>query len=125
MDDRREIAEDGDEDEDETAAAASDSAESGVDGMDSMEEAQVFDSSSIQVLEEVTWVPSKMGLVGQWLQTLSEGSKEPLYTVPAPTGALLFVCARKMSAALCSCVREKIACTRVPVCVCLGIVCIK
>lgn len=90
IDDGREI--EGDEDEDETTAAARDSDDAGVDGMYSMEEAQVFDSSSIQVLEEVTWVPNKMGIVGQWLQTLSEGSKEPLYTVPAPTGSLLRVC---------------------------------
>ena len=49
-------------------------------------QAQAFDRSSIQVLEEVTFVPSKMGVVAQWLQTLVSGSKEPLYTAPAPTG---------------------------------------
>jgi hypothetical protein len=48
--------------------------------------AQVFDRSSIQVLEEVTFVPSKLGVVAQWLQTLVSGSKEPLFTAPAPTG---------------------------------------
>ena len=48
--------------------------------------AQAFDRSSIQVLEEVTFVPSKLGVVAQWLQTLVSGSKEPLFTAPAPTG---------------------------------------
>jgi hypothetical protein len=50
--------------------------------MDSIDEVQVFDTSAsaIQVLEEVTWVPSKMGIVGQWLESLVTGSKEPLYT---------------------------------------------
>ena len=49
---------------------------------------QVFDSSSIQVLEEVTFVPSKLGIVAQWLQTLMTGAKEPLYTAPAPKGLI-------------------------------------
>jgi hypothetical protein len=48
--------------------------------------ALAFDRSSIQVLEEVTFVPSKLGVVAQWLQTLVSGSKEPLFTAPAPTG---------------------------------------
>ena len=56
-------------------------------GLDA-EPQQVFDSSSIQVLEEVTFIPSKLGIVAQWLQTLVTGSKEPLYTAPAPKGLI-------------------------------------
>ena len=48
--------------------------------------AQAFDRSSIQVLEEVTFVPSKLGVVAQWLQKMVWGSKENLFTAPAPTG---------------------------------------
>ena len=69
----------GQDEEDTSAGVVEVDSDIGVDA-----EPLVFDSSSIQVLEEVTWVPSKLGIVAQWLQTFVTGSKEPLYTAPAP-----------------------------------------
>jgi len=79
-------ADDGDDGDDGESAAEDDGEPAAEDEEVDAAQAQAFDRSSIQVLEEVTFVPSKMGVVAQWLQTLVSGSKEPLYTAPAPTG---------------------------------------
>ena len=77
--------EDNEADETEQVEAA---AMDGIEGIEDVEPSppQVFDSSSIQVLEEVTWVPNKMGIVAQFVQDFLSGTKEPLYTPPAPAG---------------------------------------